>query len=89
MFSLNSANSVTKKIFKKGSCTRTNYLLCEKQRLYHCTTETQLTEKTVKLILIHASVISQDSLKVLLHLGKPRLKWVNPESLSQTLLPAF
>ena len=36
---------------------RTHSLLCKRQRLYHCTTDTQLTEKTVKLILIHASVI--------------------------------
>ena len=33
--------------------------VCEKKRLYHFAIETQLTEKRVKLILIHASVISQ------------------------------
>ena len=32
---------------------------CVRNRLYRCATETQLTEKTVQLILIHASVISQ------------------------------
>ena len=43
-------------ILKKDCWART---LCEKQRLYHCATDTQLTEKRVKLILIHASVIPQ------------------------------
>ena len=33
-----------------------------RQKLYHCSTETQSTEKTVKLILIHASVDSLNSL---------------------------
>ena len=40
----------------------THYLLHERQRLYHCATEIQLTEKTVKLILVHASVDSLNSL---------------------------
>ena len=38
---------------------RTHYLLCKRQGFYQWSTETQLTEKTVKLILIHASVIPQ------------------------------
>ena len=60
MFSLNSLNSVTKILFFKKDCwARTHYLLCEKQRLYHCATDTQLREKIVKFILIHASVIPQ------------------------------
>ena len=60
MFSLNSVNSVTKIILFLRKCwARTHYLLCEKQRLYHYATDTQLTEKTVKLILVHASVIFQ------------------------------
>ena len=59
--SLNSANSVTKNIIilKRCCCIQTNYLLCERQIFYHCATETQLTEKTVKLFHIHASVIYQ------------------------------
>ena len=62
MFSLNSANSVTKiLLFLKDCWARTHYLLCEKQRLYHCATDTQLTEKIdlVKFTIIHASVSRQ------------------------------
>ena len=57
-------NSVTKNniILKKDCWDRTHYLLCERQRLYHSATETQLTENTVKLILIHASVDSLNSI---------------------------
>ena len=56
-------NSVTKNnIILKNSWTQTHYLLHERQRLYHCSTETQLTKKTVKLILIHATVDSLNSL---------------------------
>ena len=36
-------------IILKYCWVQTHYLLCEKQRLYHCATDTQLTEKTVKL----------------------------------------
>ena len=62
-FSLNVFTKII--LFSKRSCSRTHYFLCERQRLYHCSTETQLTENTVKLILIHASVIFSNSLNLL------------------------
>ena len=46
-------------LFLKKCCARTHYLLCERQRHYHSPTETQLTENTFKLILVHASMILQ------------------------------
>ena len=49
-------------LFLKDSWSGTHYLLCERQRLHHCATETQLTEKIAKLIIIHASVDSLNSL---------------------------
>ena len=60
MFSLNSAKG--RNIILKRFLGSNHYLLCERQRLYHSATETQLTEDTVKLILIYASVDSLNSL---------------------------
>ena len=82
MFSLNSLNSVTKKLKIKNEDYRvgTQDLLCKRQRLYYCTTETQLTEQILILNPIHTSLISQDSLnllnsvKVPLHLGKTPIR---------------
>ena len=55
--------SVTNKnYFKKIAGLEPTISSMRGQRLYHCSTETQLTEKTVKLILIHASVDSLNSL---------------------------
>ena len=50
--------TVTKIILFSKILLYSNPLLCERQRLYHCSTETQLAEK----ILIHASVIFSESL---------------------------
>ena len=80
MLSLNSTNSVTKKLLSKKEDCRigTQDLLRKRQRLYHCvyTTETIVTDQIIIRNLIHASVISLNSLnsvnstKVLLHLEK-------------------
>ena len=61
MLSLNTLNSVTKKIKIKKEDGRvgTQDLLCKRQRLYHSATEPQATEQILILNLIHASVISQ------------------------------
>ena len=69
------SNSGEQMTFKKDCCAWTHNLLCERQRFYHFAIETQLTEKAVKLILIHASdslnlLNSVNSMRVLLHLGK-------------------
>ena len=80
MFSLNSLNSVTKMILFLKRLLYSNSLspVSETGTLL-LFTETQLTENTVKLILIHASVIFSDSLnslnslnlrKVQFYLGK-------------------
>ena len=60
MFSLNSLNSVTKKLkFKKEDYrVGTQDLLCKRQRLYHSAREPQATEQILILNPIHASVIS-------------------------------
>ena len=44
---------------QKDCCIWTHCLLFKRQRCYHCTAETQVTEKILKLNRIHASVISQ------------------------------
>ena len=61
MFSLNSLNSVTKKIKIKKEDYRVGAqdLLCKRQILYHSVTEPQATEQILILNPIHASVISQ------------------------------
>ena len=64
MLSLNSLNSVTKKIkIKKEDCrVGIQDLLCKRQRLYHSAiraTEPQATEQILILNPIHAAVISQ------------------------------
>ena len=61
MFSLNSLNSVTKKIKNQigGHRVGTQDLLCKRQRLYHSATEPQAREQIPILNPIHASVISQ------------------------------
>ena len=58
MFSLNSPKKI---FFKKIAGLELDFLM-KRQRLDHCSTETQVTEKIVKLILIHASVDSLNSL---------------------------
>ena len=47
------------KIKKENCRVGTQDLLCKRQRLYHCTTETIVREQILVLNLIHASVISQ------------------------------
>ena len=61
MFSLNSLNSVTKKlkIEKEDYRVGTQDLLCKRQTLYHSATEPHATEQIIILNPIHASVISQ------------------------------
>ena len=74
MLSLNSANSVTKKIkIKKEDCrVGTQDLLCKRQRLYHSATEPQATEQILILNPIlylsdfSDSLNSLNSMKVLL-----------------------
>ena len=60
MFSLNSLNSVTKKIKnQKGGLQGWYPGPCKRQKLYHSATEPQATEQILILNPIHASVISQ------------------------------
>ena len=61
MFSLNSLNSVTKKIKIKKEDYRvgTQDLLCKRQKLSHSATEPEVAEQILILSQIHASVISQ------------------------------
>ena len=61
MFSLNLANSVTKKLKnqKGGYRVGTQDLLCKRQRLHFSATEPQVTEQILILNPIHASMIFQ------------------------------
>ena len=64
MFSLTSANSVTKVFIIKRIIGTWN-LLYERLRCYHKADKTRVTERIFKLTLIHASVILSDFLNSL------------------------
>ena len=75
MLSLNSLNSVTKKIkIKKEGCrVGTQDLLCKRQRLYHSATDNRAdpyTKPNSCLSDFSDSLNSLNSVKVLLHLEK-------------------
>ena len=64
--------------FKKGLLYSNPGLLLERQRWYHSTIRTQVTERLIKLTLIHASVIlsiSLNSVKIWSILEKTPLIW--------------
>ena len=82
MVSLNSANSVAEFSDKNNiilkTLARTHYLLCERQGLYHCATDTSDREDSKIdpdscLTDFSDSLNSLNSVKVLLHLGKTPL----------------
>ena len=60
-FSLNVATEFAEFSNKNQTdyCIWTHYLLCKRQRWHHCTTKTHVTERILKLSLIHSSVVSQ------------------------------
>ena len=64
-FSLNTFSEFTEfsdkkiKIKKENRKVGTQDLLCKRQRIYHCTTETIVRDQIVILNPIHALVISQ------------------------------
>ena len=80
MFSLNSANSVTKNCHysKRARNWPLSHLLCKRPGCYHTASKTHVRDSIFEFSLIHTSVVISfpeftNSVKVLLYLGKTLL----------------